>query len=193
MKYEDIIPPYEWSAACGRADDEASPSPHPGPGRPPLCESLKSTFVDIFARIAGRYRAAFISRSSAGDQRLSESRRLPDLALLPCARFVRSREPKPSARTSAEDAKGESLGEMGAIWLFCVARLESVPPRPNGSPSAFVGARQMYNAFASWAIANGIQPCTETAFGARMSKQGFAKKRAAEGIRYLHVRLKSNP
>jgi putative DNA primase/helicase len=91
------------------------------------------------------------------------------------------------------DATAEYRDEMDPVGTFVGACVESVPSNPDGSPASVVTAREMYDAFASWAIANAVRPWKEKSFGQAMGQKGFAKHRAEKGVRYLHVRLKNVP
>lgn len=98
-------------------------------------------------------------------------------------------------RTPAEvaDATAQYRDEMDPVGTFVGACVESVPSKPNGSPASVVTARAMYDAFASWAVANAVRPWKEKSFATAMSQKGFIKNRVAAGVRYLHVALKNVP
>ena len=98
-------------------------------------------------------------------------------------------------RTPAEvyDATAEYRDEMDPVGTFCGVCVESVPSKPDGEAAGFVTAREMYDAFYAWAVANAVRPWKEKAFGTAMSQKGFAKKRTEKGVRYLHVALKNVP
>lgn len=90
-------------------------------------------------------------------------------------------------------ATAEYRDEMDPVGTFCGACVESVPSQPDGAPASCVSARAMYDAFASWAVANAVRPWKEKSFATAMSQKGFVKERAATGMRYLHVMLKNVP
>ncbi|WP_022722962.1 phage/plasmid primase, P4 family [Rhodopseudomonas sp. B29] len=91
------------------------------------------------------------------------------------------------------EATAEYRDEMDPVGTFIGSCVESVPSLADGTPAASVSAREMYDAFASWAIANAVRPWKEKSFGTAMSQKGFAKSRAKAGVRYDHVRLKDVP
>jgi len=91
------------------------------------------------------------------------------------------------------DATAEYREEMDPVGAFVGECVESIPPGPDGEPVAFVSARQMYDAFASWAVANAVRPWREKSFGTAMSQKGFVKRRNEKGMRYLNVRLQHVP
>jgi putative DNA primase/helicase len=90
-------------------------------------------------------------------------------------------------------ATAEYRDEMDPVGTFVGACVESVPSKPDGSPASAVSARAMYDAFASWAVANAVRPWKEKSFATAMSQKGFVKERIAAGVRYLHVALKNVP
>lgn len=98
-------------------------------------------------------------------------------------------------RTPAEvnDATAEYRDEMDPVGTFVGACVESVPSRSDGSAVSVVSARAMYDAFASWAVANAVRPWKEKSFATAMSQKGFVKERDKSGMRYLHVTLKNVP
>jgi putative DNA primase/helicase len=98
-------------------------------------------------------------------------------------------------QTPAEviDATAEYREEMDPVGAFVGMCIETVPSNPDGSSSAFVSARQMYDAFAAWAVANAVRPWREKNFSTVMSQKGFAKERHKSGMRYLNVLLKDVP
>lgn len=91
------------------------------------------------------------------------------------------------------EATAEYRDEMDPVGTFIGSCVDSVPSNPDGSPAAIVSAREMYDAFAAWAVANAVRPWKEKSFGTAMSQKGFAKQRGEKGVRYLHVRLKNVP
>jgi putative DNA primase/helicase len=91
------------------------------------------------------------------------------------------------------DATAAYREEMDPVGNFIGDCVEAVPPLPDGKPASTVRARAMYDAFDSWAYANGVRPWKETGFGKTMSAKGFQKERSAEGQKYLHVKLKNVP
>lgn len=90
-------------------------------------------------------------------------------------------------------ATAEYRDEMDPVGTFVGQCVESIPSKEGGEPASVVSAREMYDAFASWAIANAVRPWKEKSFGTAMSQKGFAKQRTEKGVRYLHVRLKNVP
>jgi putative DNA primase/helicase len=98
-------------------------------------------------------------------------------------------------RTPAEvaEATAEYRDEMDPVGTFIGACVHSVPSKPDGTPASSVTARAMYDAFASWAVANAVRPWKEKSFATAMSQKGFTKDRIAAGVRYLHVMLKNVP
>lgn len=95
--------------------------------------------------------------------------------------------------TEVTDATAEYRDEMDPVGTFVGACVHSVPSKPDGEPRSVVSARAMYDAFASWAVANAVRPWKEKSFATAMSQKGFTKDRIAAGVRYLHVKLKNVP
>jgi putative DNA primase/helicase len=91
------------------------------------------------------------------------------------------------------DATAEYREEMDPVGAFVGVCVDTMPANPDGSSSAFVSARQMYDAFASWANANAVRPWREKNFATAMSQKGFSKERHKSGVRYLNVMLKDVP
>ncbi|MCK1469798.1 DNA primase family protein [Bradyrhizobium sp. CW10] len=91
------------------------------------------------------------------------------------------------------DSTAEYREEMDPVGTFIGACVEGVPALSDGKPSATVTARAMYDAFAAWGVANAVRPWKEKSFATAMSQKGFAKERAASGLRYLNVRLHDVP
>jgi putative DNA primase/helicase len=91
------------------------------------------------------------------------------------------------------DGTAEYRDEMDPVGAFVGMCIETVPSNPDGSSSTFVSARQMYDAFVAWAVANAVRPWREKNFSTVMSQKGFAKERHKSGVRYLNVLLKDVP
>jgi putative DNA primase/helicase len=90
------------------------------------------------------------------------------------------------------DATTEYRDEMDPVGTFSGSCIETMPLGPDGT-AAFVSARDMYDAFAAWAVRNAVRPYREKQFAVAMSQKGFVKERANSGVRYLNVRLKNVP
>lgn len=89
------------------------------------------------------------------------------------------------------DATAEYREEMDPIGTFLAQCVERTPSGP-GEPD-FVFARQMYDAFVSWAVANAVRPWREKSFAGAMLQKGFHKEKHRTGMRYLGVKLKNVP
>lgn len=91
----------------------------------------------------------------------------------------------PSEVTAATQAYREEMDPIGGFVSDCVERTEP-------GLSASVTARQMYEAYVSWSLANAKRPWKETAFGRAMPHKGFTK--TSERVRrYLDCRLHDVP
>jgi putative DNA primase/helicase len=98
-------------------------------------------------------------------------------------------------RTPCEviEATAEYRDEMDPVGTFVDQCVESIPAKPDGSSASNVYAREMYDAYESWAVANAVRAWKEKSFGMAMSQKGFLKKRTNRGMIYLHVMLKNVP
>ncbi|MBB6308924.1 DNA primase family protein [Xanthobacter tagetidis] len=91
----------------------------------------------------------------------------------------------PDEVTAATQAYREEMDPIGGFVADCVERTE---PGQNAS----VTAREMYEAYVSWSLANAKRPWKETAFGRAMPHKGFTK--TSERVRrYLDCRLHDVP
>lgn len=85
-------------------------------------------------------------------------------------------------------ATAEYREEMDPIGSFMADCVERTDPSENAS----VTARQMYEAYVSWSLANARRPWKETAFGSAMPHKGLTKTK--ERVRrYLDCRLHDVP
>jgi putative DNA primase/helicase len=91
------------------------------------------------------------------------------------------------------DSTAEYREEMDPVGSFVESCVERVSAAPTGALPVFVTARNMYDAFASWAVANAVRPWREKSFATAMSQKGFLKMRHKTGVRYLNVVLKDVP
>jgi putative DNA primase/helicase len=84
------------------------------------------------------------------------------------------------------DATAEYREEMDPVGSFLADCLTS-------DETSEVPARAMFDAWDSWAYANGVKAWKEKAFATTMSAKGFKKERRAGGRVYLNVRLHDVP
>jgi putative DNA primase/helicase len=91
------------------------------------------------------------------------------------------------------DATAEYREEMDPVGTFVDICVEDLPSIGGHPPRSTVSARQMYDAFARWAVANAVRPWKEKAFAMTMAQKGFVKDRVSSGVRYLHVALRNVP
>lgn len=88
-------------------------------------------------------------------------------------------------------ATAEYREEMDPLGAFITACVEIVPSR-EGIPPESVTAREMYDAFCAWCVANSERPWKEKTFGLTMPQKGIVK--TDERVRrYLNVRLHDVP
>ncbi|MFG1370710.1 phage/plasmid primase, P4 family [Xanthobacter oligotrophicus] len=91
----------------------------------------------------------------------------------------------PDEVTAATQAYRDEMDPIGGFVTDCVEKTE---PGLNAS----VTARQMYEAYVSWSLANAKRPWKETAFGRALPHKGFTKTN--ERVRrYLDCRLHDVP
>jgi putative DNA primase/helicase len=91
------------------------------------------------------------------------------------------------------DATAEYRDEMDPVGSFLGMCVVSVPPNADGSATCTVPARELYDAFVSWGLANAVRPWKEKSFATAMSQKGFAKERHRDGQRYLNIKLNYVP
>lgn len=91
------------------------------------------------------------------------------------------------------DATAAYREEMDPVGNFVGECVVAVPAAPDGSPVAFVYAREMFQAFTAWGHHNAVRAWREKGFATAMSQKGFAKDKTRDGHRYLHVRLENVP
>ncbi|MCA3567273.1 phage/plasmid primase, P4 family [Bradyrhizobium sp.] len=89
----------------------------------------------------------------------------------------------PQEVIDATAAYREEMDPVGSFLADCVLNDET----------GEVPARAMYDAFDSWAYANGVRAWKEKGFATAMSQKGFAKERRNGGRVYLNVRLHDVP
>lgn len=91
----------------------------------------------------------------------------------------------PDEVTAATQAYREEMDPIGGFVTDCVERTEQ-------TQNYSVTAREMYEAYVSWSLANAKRPWKETAFGRALPHKGFTKTN--ERVRrYLDCRLHDVP
>lgn len=80
------------------------------------------------------------------------------------------------------EATAEYRDEMDPVGTFVGACVENVPPNANGSQVSIVTAREMYDAFVAWAIANAVRPWKEKALARRCRKRGLPRSGRRKGF-----------
>ncbi len=91
------------------------------------------------------------------------------------------------------DATAEYREEMDPVGNFVSACIERVAADHPDAARATVTARQMYDAFACWAVANAVRPWKEKGFATARMQKGFLKNRTSSGLRYVNVALQNVP
>jgi len=95
----------------------------------------------------------------------------------------------PEVKDATEDYR-EEMDPIGGFIRDCVTHYS---PPPEGVEPRRVTAREMYEAFVLWCLANSVRPWKEKSFAAGMAQKGFVKDRSKTVRRYINVSLHDVP